>query len=247
MYKEKMAVALKHNGKVLREVGESVYLPFGSEYSIFIKNMNSIRALVSITIDGQDVGDGSKFVVNANDDINIERFIKNGNLNNGNRFKFIERTENIEAHRGIKVEDGLIRIEFNFERMYSYPSYNTFGPYIKDIINEPWTYTTNVGESKARSITRSLSTNVINTAVSNDVGITVPGSVSDQHFQSVSDFPVEDTTHVMVFQLFGQTESNQPVVQPVTVKTKPKCTSCGRVNKATAKFCTECGTSLTLV
>ena len=38
MYLQKLAVAVKVNGKVLREVGDTVYIPFGSEYSILIKN-----------------------------------------------------------------------------------------------------------------------------------------------------------------------------------------------------------------
>jgi len=80
----------------------------------------------------------------------------------------------------------------------------------------------------------------------NDAGITVPGSISDQEFNTVAAFPMEAEKHVIVLKLLGQTESNK-VVEPVTVKAKPKCTSCGRTNKATAKFCTNCGTSLTIV
>jgi tRNA(Ile2) C34 agmatinyltransferase TiaS len=81
----------------------------------------------------------------------------------------------------------------------------------------------------------------------NEAGITVEGSVSDQQFRTVSDIIGDGTKHVMVFKLLGMTEDNQRVVQPVTVKTKPKCKTCGRVNKANSKFCTECGTSLTIV
>ena len=95
MYNNKLAMAVKVNGKVLREFKEGdnfkSYIPFGSEYSIYIKNMNSVRALVSISIDGEDVADGDQYVVNANSTLEIERFMRNGNLNEGNRFKFIER------------------------------------------------------------------------------------------------------------------------------------------------------------
>jgi hypothetical protein len=106
MYSNKLAVAIKANGKVLREFEDSVYLPFGSEYSIFIKNKNSVRASVKIEIDGADVTEGVSLVVNPNDEIELERFIKNGNLRAGNRFKFIERSGAIERHRGIGVDDG---------------------------------------------------------------------------------------------------------------------------------------------
>jgi len=252
MYNNKLAVAIKSAGKVLREVGDSVYLPFGSEYSIFVKNLNSVRALVSISVDGQDVGDGTSFVVNPNDAIDIERFIKKGNLKEGNRLKFIERTANIEKHRGVGIEDGLIRIEFKFEHIpvpIYYDTYNMWrsvnsSPHIGNIANphigNEVTYTSNVTASVGTSeLTKSFS-------AQNDVGITVPGSVSDQQFKETSWFPTESESHVIVLKMLGETETST-VTAPVTVKTKPKCTTCGRTNKATAKFCTECGTSLTLV
>ena len=72
MYKNKLAVALKSAGKVLREFKDEVYVPFGSEYSIFIKNLNSVRALVTVSVDGEDVGEGTKFVIDANDSIDLE-------------------------------------------------------------------------------------------------------------------------------------------------------------------------------
>ena len=266
MYNNKLAVALKSNGKVLREFGEIVYIPFGSEYSILIKNMNSHRALVTVTVDGKDVGDG-QFVVNANDSLDIERFIKNGNLAEGNRLKYIERTENIEKHRGVGIEDGLVRVEFQFEkpqprgyelidwRDYHYggyrsPSIMTDLDLLKGSLRNigsadvTFTATNAVGDGDAHI---NFSSTVNGALQSNDAGITVAGSVSDQAFTTVSSFPVEDEKHVIVLQMLGETEDNKKVVQPVTVKAKPKCSTCGRTNKATAKFCTECGTSLTII
>jgi len=250
MYNQKMAVALKHKGKVLREVGDTVYLPFGSEYSIFLKNMNSVRALVTVTVDGQDVGDGSRFIVNANDDFEIERFIRDGNLDQGNRLKFIERTSNIENHRGIGVEDGLIRVEFNYEHVYNWVNHGFNHTYLRGVSTDVYGSTPIVGSVSCND-TLSYTADVASASVTtkglqNDAGITVPGSVSDQTFKTGASFPVEATSHVIILKLLGQTETNQ-VTQAVTVKTKPKCTTCGKQNKATAKFCTECGTSLTLV
>lgn len=114
MYNNKLVASIKVNGKVLREFGEIVKLPFGSEYSIFLKNLNSVKAIVRLSIDGEDVA--GDLVINANSSLDLERFIKNGNLDKGNRFKFIERTSKIEDHRGIQAEDGLLRIEYEFEK-----------------------------------------------------------------------------------------------------------------------------------
>jgi len=117
MYSDRLVVVIKVDGKVLRESGDVVTLPFNSEYEVFIKNMNSVRAMVKVTVDGVDATEGCKLIVDANDSTSLERFIKNGNFKRGNRFKFIERTSKIEEHRGIGVEDGLIRIEYWFEQL----------------------------------------------------------------------------------------------------------------------------------
>jgi hypothetical protein len=264
MYNNKLAVALKSAGKVLREFGETVYVPFGSEYSVLIKNLNNVRALVKVEIDGVDVGDGTRFVLDANSSVELERFIKNGNLKNGNRFKFIERTSGVEKHRGVGLEDGIVRIEFNYEQpvvtytgswnweptIYRDGSAGPFGgePYYKLIGNSICNNANSANYSCNIDAKGIVSNEVsVNNAVKNEAGITVAGSVSEQKFQNVDSFLTESETHVIVLQMLGQTEDNQQVTKPVTVKAKPKCTTCGRVNKATAKFCTECGTSLQIV
>lgn len=281
MYNNKLAVALKSAGNVLREFNkDEVYVPFGSEYSIFIKNMNSVRALVTVSVDGVDVGDGTRFVVDANDSIDIERFIKNGNFSEGNRLRFIERTGAVERNRGVGIEDGLVRVEFNFEKVYSPPVYSDSWIY-KQPYNPPWPpynpptiwYTAGgagnvrtLGSAVSGTVTTSSTTDSSNFVASNsvnvnyvsdvkavqvsaenDVGITVPGSISDQQFNVASWFPTETETHVIVLKILGQTSENVQVTRPVTVRVKPTCVTCGRTNRATAKFCTDCGTSLNIV
>lgn len=103
---------IKANGKVLREIDGTVLLPFGAEYSILIKNLKSRRVMASVSIDGQDVGEGRRFIVGPNSSVELERFIHNGNLQAGNRFKFIERSAAVEAHRGIQADDGIVRVEY---------------------------------------------------------------------------------------------------------------------------------------
>jgi hypothetical protein len=125
MYNKKLAVAIKTNGKILREFANSsktkdtVYIPFGSEYSVLLKNLNTVRVLTNVYIDGTNATPGG-LVLNAGQEIDLERWIKNGNLSTGNRFKFIERSGAVENHRGIKLEDGLIKVEYQFEKVYVY-------------------------------------------------------------------------------------------------------------------------------
>jgi hypothetical protein len=66
-------------------------------------------------VDGQDATEGTWLVIPPNSDLELERFIRNRNIERGNRFKFIERTGEVEAHRGVGAEDGLIRVEYKRE------------------------------------------------------------------------------------------------------------------------------------
>ena len=89
MYSNKFASAIQVGGKILREFKDSVYIPFGSEYNIVLKNLNTVRALVTVTIDGKTAIED--LVVPADSQVILERFF-NGNVHTGNKFKFIEAT-----------------------------------------------------------------------------------------------------------------------------------------------------------
>ncbi len=298
MYGNKLAAAIKVNGKVLREFKDTVYIPFGSEYTILLKNLHTTRAVVNVYIDGDNAVPGG-LVIDPGREIDLERWIKNGNLSAGNRFKFIERTETIEnGPRGIKLEDGLIRIEHQFEQPR--PVINIADPFWNTQIYKPWStpyYSTNAtstgvsgglgdrfsvsasgainqmnvggvmrgidtsknGEATAQAASAAVDKYCADNGLMNsiselhdgmatmdwcDTGITVPGSKSEQKFSTVTMGLMESASHSMVIKLLGDLGDNKPVVKPVTVKHKVKCSTCGRQNKHNAKFCTECGTAL---
>lgn len=116
MYQNKLVTCLKVNGRILREQHGTVLIPFGSEYSILVKNLNSVRAKVKIDVDGQNATSGSWLVIPPNGSTELERFIRDGNWQSGNRFKFIERSGDVEAHRGIQADDGIVRVEYATEK-----------------------------------------------------------------------------------------------------------------------------------
>ena len=270
MYNQKLVASIKVKGKILREFKDTVYIPFGSEYSFLIKNLNTTRAVVNIFIDGDNIVEGG-LALNAGQEVDLERAIRNNNLTEGNKFKFIERTAAIEdGPRGIKLEDGLIRIEFQYEKPYVPPvnrgwitaSGSTFGSTISTSYNVNGAmrgvdFSSN-GMATAQAAGAAIDKYCADNGIHNkmemhdgsatmdwcDVGITVPGSKSTQKFANVTMGEMEAEKHTIVLKLLGETPDNKPVLQPVTVKEKPKCVTCGKLNKATAKFCTECGTSL---
>lgn len=248
MYSNKLAAAIKIGGKVLRESDGTVYLPFGSEYSIYLKNMNSVRASVKIEIDGQDVTEGVALIVDANDDVELQRSIKGGNLNQGNRFKFIERTGAIEQHRGVNVSDGIVRIEFQYEKELDY-YVKSADMFTRRISPHGDFYNTSDFSGKLACGSTWSSTDISGAATAQAMGapgITVPGSVSDQRLSTVRPFSLESKKHVIVLNLLGEVQGKQ-VSTYVTSRMKLKCQTCGYVSKSMAKFCSQCGTSLEII
>jgi hypothetical protein len=250
-YHNKLVAAVKCNGKVLREFKDTVYIKFGSEYSLLLKNLSTQRALINVFIDGEDQCP-SGLVLNAGQEVDLERSIKNNNLTEGNRFKFVQMTNAIEQHRGTKLEDGIITITYQFEKP-------------RPVIEHPWitasgsTYNTGILRGTTaewisppiRTIFSSTSETSMNISAQttmdsyvSDVGITVPGSHSTQSFTTTTMGIMEAEKHNIVLKLLGETDDNKAIREPVTVKRKVKCQTCGKQNKQTAKFCQECGTAL---
>lgn len=280
MYNQKLVASIKANGKILREFKDTVFVPFGQEYSLLLKNLNTVRAVVNVFIDGENAVPGG-LVIDPGRSVDLERWIKNGNLTEGNRFRFIERTAKIEeGPRGIKEEDGLIRVEYQFElprvtssiaspgTLFYPPGVRTFGGLYSEYIGKSYNVNgvlrgvdwSKNGEITAQaasvSVDKYCADNGILNKVElhdgaatmdsfvNDVGITVPGSKSEQKFQTTTVGALDPTVHSIVLRIVGDLGNNKPVEKPVTVKHKPRCVTCGHTNKATAKFCTECGTHL---
>lgn len=113
-YNEKFVAVVRHNGRILRERNSTVTLPFGAEYSILLKNLNSRRAVVKVSIDGKNVMAGQSLIVQPNSKVELKEFVKG--LKGTNHFKFIRKTKRISDYRGDRIDDGLVRVEVRFEK-----------------------------------------------------------------------------------------------------------------------------------
>lgn len=260
MYHQKFVTSVKSNGKILKEIDGQVILPFQSEYSILLKNLESRKALVTVSIDGTDVLCGNSLIVNPNTSLELERFVDA--MDKGNKFKFIKKTQEISDYRGDKVDDGLVRVEFRFEKFKTellpiqpFPYYWNWPrqiPLVKPYIPYPIIYGTSMGGSISPECTTNVTT--MNTvqcsttmagAISNsnssakiEDGITVGGSYSNQQFSYGNIGDLEENSHVIVIGIKGSDKIDKPIV----AKTKIKCSTCGKYSKG--KFCYSCGTSL---
>lgn len=281
MYKNDFVASIKVAGKILREHNTSasptVYLPFSSEFSILLKNLKSRKASVKISIDGKDVLNGGSIILNGNESLELERFLTD--LNVGNKFKFIEKTQEISDFRGDKVDDGIVRIEYRFEKepepmnwynapllrsshfgdntVYGSKSMNCDtmdGLHSRRInVGSPITQCFNTSifncSSDATAVASASCGEAYNSAVlttTNTDGITVAGSESKQKFVEGNIGALEYQSHVITLQLKGGTYV-EPVTQVITVNTKVQCPTCGRMNKTSNKFCSNCGTAVKII
>jgi hypothetical protein len=245
MFKNNFVVAVKASGKVLREFDDTVYLPFGTEYSILLKNLFRKKVKVHVKIDGQDALDGKSLIIDPHDSIDLKRFIKNGNLDAGNAFKFIEKTDKIEKHRGNRAEDGLITVEYEFEA-----NWNIGGGICNSFTKgrDIWEYDTSYPKvwCKASGHTSNYSA-IVNSVNTNTSGITAPGSIQEQKFTPAGLFIGDGVKHVLTMQLKGLVKGQQEVTKPVTVTQLKRCSMCGTSVRQVAKFCHECGSSVEIV
>ena len=269
VYVNKVVAVVRCNNKFLREQKGCVFLPFGSEYSIQIKNLESRKCLVKISIDGTDILYGKRLVIDPNSEIEIERFLEN--LNEGKRLRFIQKTKEISEYRGDKVDDGFIRIEFQFEkekpitvtRFVQEHHYNTYDP-------PRWTFTSfnsgqtfgsqscyysnnigsAIGSSDSRGMSSSSNTCNLSSRIDSfqnipDEGITVKGSDSFQTFREVTVNELEENTHTIILRLKGIQSGGQEIQKIISVRDKIICSICGKKNRSSFKFCTHCSAALT--
>ena len=260
MYKHNFIVVIKHNGKVLREIDGEVRLPFGSQYTVLLKNKDSRSALVDIEVDGENVLSGNGLIVYGNTSQEIKGFMRDMSVTN--RFKFIHKTKEISDYRGDRVDDGLVTVKYRFEREKKEPvtvirKQNPWCAPDNYPCSELWTYTDikygcspNTNYSSDASLmadtttTKSLVTDMyVQEPLLND-GITVKGSEINQPYQYGDIGELENRSYIITIQLKGETKRKNIVKKSLTIKTKLRCTTCGRLSKSTSKFCYNCGTYL---
>jgi len=269
-YKDQFVVEVKADGQILRVRDGSVYLPFGCEYSILLKNLNSKKASVKVSIDGTDVLDGYSLILGPLVTHELKGFFNGMTVRN--RFRFIQKTKEIQEHRGDRVDDGLIRVEFAFEKPRPEPEikkiieehhvyhHNYWWPRYDVYRGSGWGYCSNNNDtvnysstidSQSNKMSRTVSENLgiqasftAQNAPNVDEGITVKGNEISEHYMYGAIGELEESS-VIVISLKGMQKGPGVVVQePVTVKTKLTCPSCGKKSKSSFKFCPNCGTYL---
>ena len=225
MYNKNFVAVIKSNGKILREDANGIVrLPFGSNYSILLKNLNTVDVVVDVEVDGENVLQGTNLVISPNSD--FELLGKLRDLNKSNKFKFIHKTKQISKYRGDRVDDGIVKITYSFVKppevdmrlYYPYPTYSTYDDY--------------------------RGTEVTCCVNGMSDGITVKGEEFDCSFKTISMGDLEVETYLIVFKLIGKTKNKKKIKKHLYVSTVLTCETCGKKSKSSKKYCSNCGTYL---
>lgn len=235
VYSNKFIVAVKHKGKVLREFDNNVIrLPFGSDYSLLLKNKENRKVLVEVKVDGQDVLNGNSIIIGPNETTELKGFMKGSKVTN--KFRFIERTDSISKYRGNLIEDGLVEITYRFEERFEMEwrmPYLESPGFMPDTSHAVYSCSTLEGNS----------TTTKNRSLVSDIGITVPGQETRQDFTTGTIGRLESFPYSIILHLKGEIKRNK-IRKPITVKTKVTCPTCGHRWRSSMKYCGNCSTSL---
>lgn len=257
-------IAVLNNGKVLREVNGTVFLPFNSEYTIRVKNPTGYRVGVVIDVDGTEITNG-KVVIDPRDSIDLKRMLVNGDMYNGPALKFVPLSDG-RVQDPTSSENGVIKVRFYKE--VSIPKNYTYGSdyyrvKFSDVDNTVGTdpgFLRNLGSSAVRNAQTkgivgqsifgssaetlcsshdSFSGNIerrVTCSTAGQAGATVEGSNVSQQFKQVSMEFEPFACATLVLRMRGLEE-------PVFSKSKEKlyCTNCGGKIKITDNFCGKCG------
>lgn len=258
MYFQKFVAVVKCDGKILRENNGEVTIPFNSEYSIFLKNLNSQKSLVNISIDGKDVLDCNSLIVYPNSESELKGYMTGNTVRN--KFKFIPKTKEISDYRGDRIDDGIIRIEYRFEMIsrtftnsYDWSilrgtgGVNKWGDSFYSTGSNLEGFYGNKGPSGCGQFSGPIGNDGIccNASFQNiDNGITVKGSETNQNFRTANIGPLEESSNVIILRLIGTDSLGKNVESPITIQTKKICKTCGKKSRSHFKFCNNCGTFL---
>lgn len=266
-HKKDLVVAIKSKGKILREKGERVYLPFNKRYSILLKNLNTKKVLTHIQIDGEEVVEGG-LIINPNSYINLKRFVKYEEMNYGKSFKFIQKNSSNIEKLGDKLEDGILRIEYQFESdkpevkkgVTEYYHKRYYDPYFVPYRSYPWwnppyysDYRIPVYGDKTTICRRSFSNSISDCSnnikpqnlyrstelFNEDEGKTIKGKTVNQNFIYGDIGSLEKNSYVITLKMCGYFE-NKLVEEELSTQQKIRC-SCGKKSKSTYIYCPNCG------
>ena len=205
------------NNKPLREFNyegqRTVKVPFDSEYIIRLKNKNNVRAKVSVSIDGTNVLNGGKLILEPNETFDLERFVDQ--MDKGSKFKFMSLVKGAatgEIQDPYSNDDGLIEIKFEKEVYYQINSFALPTYTIQPSLFPGMPSSTCCDENTMETLSKCISSNhaimdlstVETNSIDSTLGATAEGTRSDQAFAKSTDSFLTDPAEIITIRMVGQ-------------------------------------------
>ena len=175
------------NGTPLREHNDlglrTARLGWNSEYKLRLKNKSTYqRAIAEVWIDGTCCTPAG-LILQAGQTLDLERFLSNGSLTAGPRFKFVS-TQQGAQDGSLQDPDsplnGQIRVVFRPEALFSRSFYQLMG-------------------AAQHTTFFSCATNSTQARALSDQGGTADGSMSSQSFHHAASFPTGDPVEISIW------------------------------------------------
>ena len=251
MYTKGIALSIKKDNEFLREKnshGErQVFLPFGTEYSIYVKNKNNRRAKFQVKIDGKFTHpDEEWYVVNPYEAFDLERFMLDGDMNKGEKFKFVN-VEGSGEEPGL-ADNGLIEITVQLEEPPKKGTVFSGGEFSRTEVKTGGSFFNSLTPTYGGSCLRTtIDCNLVQLdSIENDKeGITVGGTDSHQSFYNVPDFNTKEEFTMRLrlkpVKQITMTVTNAKSGSAVSTMCRP-CNGTGLQtdNKGITHYCPEC-------
>jgi expansin (peptidoglycan-binding protein) len=254
-----MVVNVKINDRTVEEKDGKVVIPFNSEYSLLLKNRNDRKAVARVYIDGDEVTEKGRLIIDANSSVNLERYIDD--VERGRRFKFVPLSNNKVSDKG-NSEKGCIEVRFQLvkpvvnnvivheEHIYHHRPhwpirYN--GPFYVD-----YDYPLFGGTVFCNSVSKGLSSGTLNTSGNSNFtsfATSIAGAgeikthddafIQDNHLVEEKGATIKgsNSSQKFSFAYIGELESNEIVIRFQLVGT----TDSNIISKYCKKHCPSCG------
>lgn len=245
MHSNKVTAAILVDGKSLFEDKAKVYIPFGKEYQIFIKNDNDFDIKVVVGV-GLNFGEDA-FYIKKKSKRTISGFSYQGKFYS---YKFIEKNEDIKKNRISNSMDDCITITVHKAQPYMNVLFNENTKIQK---NNPFITNGQHGDIKPRenfleydnigsdSDLRATFNSVTSSTLSADLneGMTTFGKpISEDSIPKPSSMGY---LFVFCVSLKGIDEKGNRIIKPLLAKDNVKCTICDKKCKPSDSFCSSCG------
>jgi len=245
MYSSNFVASVLVGGKIVREEGNTVKVPFGGEYCVRLRNKNNTLCIVDLYVDGELANTVGSLVLEGNSYYDVRGFLTK--LGNHKKFQFVKLSDNRVRQPG-ELENGIIEARFylqkQVERVKEVIVERPIYIYNDRLIN-PWFqwnqekfYTDSTFTSPCIMPAGLLSANIVSEPASNyncngtnskcSNGATIEGQQFSEQFETVR-LDVESKPTIIRIKLMGyQTDRNT-------------CIYCQTRYERNDKYCKNCG------